>query len=390
MYTTSRSRVLSGLTCPRKRYWGYEHGGTGLVGPGSSISLSRGIALHALLEQQMRTGECLSILQQVQEEFTQTVTKLEALQAWEFDRARTIAQHLFLFEIAARALIPRIHSLLMETYHPVLVEGTHIVPLVEGEVEWYSREDAILLNKKDQTRWIFSFKTAEDFQPYRHLEDAKYAMQNVSEPWAAMQDGYEDIKGVLMLWLETGRLIAKRDEGFYHIENPLIWPWFDPSKGLFYWKYRYNNGGGVSKQIPKAAVKSPVWEMMSAKEWVEMLEQQQVIPNVEDALAERFYGPVVYPFPVEQQEHWLRQMRTGELKHSADSMRAAKLLGQGAIEWWQESLDMEWPQNEKACRYCSFTDLCWGGEKGLLQIGKKFTPREKRLKVEAISEEVEG
>lgn len=385
VYTVSRSRKICGDTCQRKRYWNYEHAGTGIVGPGSNLRAARGIAVHAILEAAQRGEDIARATEDAKLQFSTDFLSLETLQGWEYDRAHTLKEQCFFLDVASRTVVPSIAQRLADEYNILLVEGVHTVPLVEDVVNWYSREDALLKSKADGSRWLFSFKTVEDFQPWKHLEGATYALQNVTEPWAAMKDGYEDIKGVAMLWFEVGTSKVNKEKGCYEIDSPLVRPWFD-GKETFFWKYRFNG-----RQIPKGAEKVSVCDLMSPDEWSRMLLDRRVLPTEEDPLVDRYYGPVLYLYPPQEQvDRRIHQLQVSQADRQNAAEVTALALESGDINEWNACLDHYWPQNELSCRFCSYKELCWDGPQALTQIGTKFKPRAKRVHIETLVEQEGG
>lgn len=372
-YTTSRSRVLKGQECPRQRYWAYEFNERGLLSPGQSLVLDLGIQIHALLE----NANCgLEINSTMVESLDRMVSEKNYLpQNWEFNPMQTLKEHRFFIEVAGRVIVPRIAARISEHFNVMSVEGVHIVKLVDG-IDWYSREDGILQHKEDNKRWTFSFKTCQKFQTRRHLDVARVAMQNLSEPWAAMADGYEDIQGVAQLWFEVGDLKEDRKEGIFARQSPLIRPYYDGEK--FYWNYRWTDIESKSHQVPKGAKKVFIGDLLTVDEWIGMIE----VGEVEGLdFNQVVFGPILFPYSPEKAQRWKTQITAAE-KGRVVAREAAQLGLECSVEDWKIALDLYYPQHERACPYCPFYKLCHGGNDALLEIGRGFQMKEERVRKE--------
>lgn len=401
-YTISRTRLLDDDRCSRYEYWRYEHASKGVDAPGDALSRARGIALHQGL-----ANLSLSIKDQKNpmQVFMGMVEGRDP-QVWEFDPRRTLKEHQFLIEVSERVMLPAIKAKLEEEFHIVSVEQEHRIPLLDETYEdvaeysdghvikWYSREDGILDDKDDSSHWVHSFKTVEKYQPWLHGNNAKWAMQNVSEPWAVMNDkdpnviGVKEVRGVVMVWMESGKLTENKGDGHYSIDSPLVNPYCDG--GRYYAQYRWQDSQGNPCQVPRGAKRVPVYDKMKLSEWLALLKNGEVVGFNPRTL---FYGPNRFVYPRERTKDWLTQVRFRAMRMEARAKEAALFLEKGNTIEWRNALNKNFPMSEQHCGRCPYTDLCYGGDTGLMQIGAgKYTIRTDRSSDKAHVEvkEVEG
>lgn len=379
-YTTSRSRVLCGQECPRKRYWQYEYNQAGLLAPGQSLRLETGIAVHKMLEQSLKG-----------EEVSPPQMHNYVPETWEFYPEGTITEHEFFLQVVGEVVIPIIAQRLLKDYYMLLTEGTHVPTLVDNlgsdvaKVNWYSREDGLLRSKQDLDRWIFSFKTTKQFSTWATFDTARIAMQNVSEAWAATADGYQDIGGTLMSWLEVGDVKENKDDGLWERTSPLVRPYWDRVSQQAFWSYRYVGEDGRGHVVPKSAERRFIGEIMPLAEWVNLLQRGEVVGQDLNAT---IFGPVAFKLNKTRQEEWLRQVTSeakGEPLFAAASFITQRSLEEETVEEWLATLDRFYPQHERACRWCPFTQLCW--ERRYEKIGSLYKIKKVRHKIEEVVED---
>jgi hypothetical protein len=283
---------------------------------------------------------------------------------------------------------------------------------LDSELWWMSRPDALLRHKVTNDLQIMSFKTTGAWD-VRKERDALRDMQGLSEGveverrladwWERMQTGkvlhgdaefsrmlhdVADIPGpiidYLMVLAAPPRISAIRYEYLLKGERwkdkqlseklgiecrsqntPLLQPYkkigitaLDDEWG---WKYEYEDSEGRSKRLDyRSWKKTPVWEHMSMKAWIDMLDQGQVQPQAGDALAAQFVNPMTIYRLDDDLRDWIEQVEAQEVQVVKD---AAQVAGAQDDDEKRHLLNVLFPQTRRACEYpgtCSYVSICFG------------------------------
>lgn len=297
-----RSRVLAQQSCPRKRYWQYEHQGRGIQPIRMSIPLVVGQMVHRGLE------VILSAYQEVQtlpDKCSDNVTDAAVTVALlEYDkevkaRGFTLDPEEEAFSVYAeqKALIEgmiRVWALrrlpgFLEQFEVLEVEREDQFPLQakgsdwfrcngchsgtnvpdssccgklmekqesgQQEIVWMSRADGLLRERASGDLYVLSFKTSADWNDFKDKE-ARIDMQGMSELYAVEQrlrdeftkdygvdaeyaDAYPKLAGVQMEFLLKGRRSRDKETKQYLQDSILVRPYFKDGGGLIEDEYAW-------------------------------------------------------------------------------------------------------------------------------------------------------
>jgi hypothetical protein len=163
-------------------------------------------------------------------------------------------------------------------------------------------------------------------------------------------------------------------------DSPLIRAWRQDGITLEdrRWAATYKWWGELGRAGPAHTLpyrswkKSAVWESMSIREWVDMLDRgEEVQPEARDeegarvdVLAEQFVPPVVVYRAEDDMRDMLEQLEAQEVRVALDveEVRRAQARGEGE---YRSALNRLFPQTRSACSYpglCEFRPVCYGGE----------------------------
>jgi hypothetical protein len=266
-----------------------------------------------------------------------------------------------------------------------------------GQLWWMSRPDALLRHKVTNDLQIMSFKTTGAWD-VRKERDALRDMQGLSEGveverrlgewWEGLKEAQEVPGTPIWQYLRTlaapPRISAIRYEYLLKGERwkdkqlseklgiecrsqntPLLQPYkkigitaLDDEWG---WKYEYEDGEGRSKRLDyRSWKKVPVWEHMSMKAWIDMLDRGEVQPQAGDALAAQFVNPMTIYRNEDDLRDWVEQVEAQEVQVVKDAQTVA---GATDDDERRHLLNVLFPQTRRACEYpgtCSYVGLCFG------------------------------
>jgi hypothetical protein len=129
----------------------------------------------------------------------------------------------------------------------------------------------------------------------------------------------------------------------------------------FGWKYEFTDATGSTRRLDyRSWKKCYIWEQMSVRQWIDMLDTQQVQPDAGDALAAQFIPPMTVYRLEDDLRDWIEStehQETEVVKHSelvqistdADEKRSL--------------LNRFFPMSRNSCEYpgtCAFVSLCYG------------------------------
>lgn len=270
----------------------------------------------------------------------------------------------------------------LQKYEVLFVEKEIEVPL-SPDLIFMARPDAILREKATQDIYVLSFKTTGQWDT-RKEADAEFDMQGLSENWATEQSGLlapgEIVTGVLMEYL----LVGKREEspkgsGNYITGSFLIHPWLkegvtpetDEWAAKFYYDCKdphpmTSRGkptrcpGGKTHRLGDGFKRINVWERMTMKEYIDVLEKE-----TGDPLLDLFISQTHFRHK-EDIEDWYEQILEQEKKIAAHALDINTLATDGCktpVESARKLLNKWFPQHRASCAYptkCPMQELCWG------------------------------
>ncbi len=402
----SRSQMLLGQTCPKKREFAYHWQGKGVESTLLSEDLALGTAVHAGLELMMgaylstvrpetvegvdmvdiaascAAGSMLKSyedgleIQQAtitidpQSETAQLLAEEQANLAyalvWTFGRRR-LASLLERFEVVE--VEPEICWLVCSVggygdwpYEPVNDPAvTHIVMM--------SRPDAILRSRSDGRLWTVSWKTAKRFDG-GYVERFESDVQSLTEGLAVQAKYGEVPAGTLYTYFLKGDKTFDPETGAKRYTSPLVRPycnWTGVGEPQYRGAYKWFDEMGAEKRCGKGWERIDIWKSFEMPEWLELLDSGTVHPEANrDWLGEAVVEPEPRPFNPEYAERW----RQKAVQQEGDWI--AILQG-----------DRMATQDETGChvynRKCTFYGVCWRGETIEDQIASGY----KRLRQES-------
>jgi hypothetical protein len=363
-FLTSRSAIKEFHRCPRARYYQYHHLGTGIVPASHSIPLVVGSVVHVGLES-------LILGEDVEMAVSKTLTSYEEMLAgrgFEPDSDRTDTYYVYLeqkalVEALIRAFYFRGLPKFLEEYRIIRTERE--VPLaLTSEVILETRSDGELENLGLGGTYILSWKTTNSYDR-RKEKDNETDDQGLSE-WAALMQEHEDIAGVQMVYLKKGtRTEWPANSGLYYQNSSLVRPWMKDEipAPRFAHSYEWEDETG-SHRLGKGWRRVNIWEIMSIKEWIDLLESGRIQPEAGDYLTGVVIMPPPYSRKEDEIEDWVEQAGFQERK-VAGALENRRIMQTLDPDRFNERswLNAQFPQHRRSCNYptaCSFKSLCFG------------------------------
>lgn len=380
----SRSQMLLGQTCPKKREFAYHWQDKGVESTLLSEDLALGTAVHAGLEELMQGsdyGAAADIAQQVmmeqyrlglemqaatitidpQSETAQLLAEEQANLAyalvWTFGRRRLVSL-LERFEVVE--VEPEICWLVGELWNPGCFT-TYIVMM--------SRPDAILRSREDGRLWTVSWKTSKKFDG-GYIERFESDVQSLTEGLAVHAKYGEVPAGTLYTYFLKGDKTFDAETGAKRYTSPLVRPycnWTGVGEPQYRGAYKWFDEMGTEKRCGKGWERTDIWKSFEMPEWLELLDSGAIHPEANrDWLGEAVVEPEPRPFNPEYAERW----RQKAVQQESDWI--AILQG-----------DRIATQDETGChtynRKCTYYGVCWRGETIEDQIASGY----KRLRQES-------
>lgn len=398
----SRSQMLLGQTCPKKREFAYHWQGKGVESTLLSEDLALGTAVHAGLEYSLEVAPNISwtgsnLIEEAsslakESMLTQFQAGLEMQQsALTIDPQSETAQ-LLAEEQAnlAYALVwtfgrRRLASLL-ERFEVVEVEpeicwlvGWHqdaqddLVFAEENPfakaIVMMSRPDAILRSREDGRLWTVSWKTAKRFDG-GYVERFESDVQSMTEGLAVQAKYGEVPAGTLYTYFLKGDKTFDPETGAKRYTSPLVRPycnWAIVGQPQYRGAYKWFDEMGTEKRCGKGWERTDIWKSFEMPDWLEILDSGTIQPEANrDWLGEAVVEPEPRPFNPEYAERWRQKV----VQQEGDWI--AILQG-----------DRMATQDETGChvynRKCTYYGVCWRGETIEDQIASGY----KRLRQES-------
>lgn len=435
---TSRSRNLDYRRCNRSRWELHERAQTGFEPVRQAVPLVTGVGVHrglgALLTTRIANGTSARFspeeidlgasiaVADYEKSCKDRGLQLDELesQSFVFNEQRALVE--VLVRLGAMRVIPR----LLQTYEVLEVEQMDKRALYEDaelRIWWRSIPDALLRKRDDGQLYLLSWKTCAELPKD---DEARVDMQGVSEAWGIQpkldaQYNAQKIRGVQMVYLVKGqRREASADATaaagatkLYKTASPLIYGYQDqsfPPKLAWASKWKCSSphpmrkskwypsgecpGDGRNHQRGDDWTSFSVWDTLSVKTWMEMLDSGQVTPEAGDALDLQWTLPVPNFRTQEQIGDWLAQTKAQEVRIARDLLALRQLEGDAHArdldpialrDLLNESV--LGPQSTDNCnrwfgRKCPAWELCHGPEhvredpvaSGLYQVKEQYEP----------------
>lgn len=348
---TSRSKIATYLTCPRKCFWTYcaENGTTtlGWERRKLTIPLVTGIYVHRGLEAALNGLDGPAAAEVAKGEYLAEVGARGLAVEEGTDEQAVVdeqAAHVEALVLAwCRVRLPR----WLEEYEVVEVEVEDRVPLAE-DVVLAVRADVIVRRRADHRMFVVNFKTvgtADD----RWLKSWEVDMQLMTELLAAERRHGHEFGGVIIEGLIKGRRMPeKNDVGDvvgYRDQTPLLYGYkhdADPPLAPLEYSHEYTRRKGWHRfpvwkeQFPSAGGMSPL------SYWVNWLPEEVVE-------AQFTLVPPIMRDP-------------GRIESCVRQIVAIERNIASANHGYEFVLDEMFPQNTGECNWpskCPCYDLCW-------------------------------
>lgn len=275
------------------------------------------------------------------------------------------------------------------------------------ELWWMSRPDALLRHRQTNELQIMSFKTTGAWD-VRKERDALRDMQGLSEGveverrlldwWQLSREApakeaipivtAQGCRFEMFNWLAglaaPPRISAIRYEYLLKGERwkdkslseklgiecrsqntPLLMPYKKLGIAVgddeWAWKYEWEDADGKSRRLDyRSWKKQPVWEAMSVKEWIDILDSGTVQPAAGDALATVFVAPMTVVRIEDDLRDWIEQTEAQEVEVVKDAERVAEAQDE---QERRHLLNVLFPMTRRACEYpgtCNYVTLCYG------------------------------
>ena len=390
----------------RKRYWSYEHDGTGIAQPGQWLDPLMGTAVHegieALLMGQSITiavARAHTVMREAKEAGPILIFRLGLNAEDDFKEAMLLVEALVRGWHAVR------YRSVIETYDIIAVERELTVdyPCQGQTIRQLTRPDIILRRKVDGSVFIRNLKTASRIDDKWRMK-WRYDMQTFSEALAVESWLGEPVAGTIMEGFVKGsREAYPKGSGDYHWNSPLTRVWKrageppmteDDWAGRYEWSCTAPHGVGRSKCIGNRNHRlGPGYRKVSVTEFPDGVEGwiNHLLTHDRALLEEQFVEltPIIRsPYEIER---WKRQAlpREVEIREHRDYIDAIN-KSEGTperlkypimydVDAQEEALDRFFPMStaDGNCVWpsaCPFLEVCWGTMGDDLE-GNGFAPR---------------
>lgn len=409
-YETDRSRILANQSCPRLRYWSYEHNGKGIQPVKKSLPLVFGAAFHEGTEMlldpitwDVPTPEGVDRVEtetavRFAKSFLEDAFKASAVDLEEPQTVYNMAEQAAIAEGLIRGWAAHRLPQFMETFEVLEVEQEGRATLCEApELVLMFRPDALVRDRISGDLYVISWKTSSMFAKFVEEKCAR-DMQSMSEVWGWTNDQEQGnwkeqmgrsnetavpsteesparIEGTIYLFAVKGQRRLDEWDGIRKQSTPLAYAWLKegptPEENEWSWAFDYateeiNERTGKPKhtKLGKGWRKVPVWTHYEGgiKQWIDDLANQRVQPRHLNALEAVFPEMLPVSRRASEIDSWRRQTISQELRVQQQT-RAVTQAAQVGPEKFREVLDREFPQHTHSClaynSKCSMWDVCW-------------------------------
>lgn len=385
IYHTSRSKIKEFHRCPRACYYQYHLDGTGIVSANSPIPLVVGGSVHIGLEALIR-GEGPDVAcEKALADYSARCTE-RPLEITEFEDSYYVYnEQRALLEALILAFYYRGLTSFLEEYEVLETEKeTPLELFAEGVLE--TKADGLLRKRSTGELYILSWKTAKAYDKRKQKEN-ETDDQGLSE-WAALTQrllniaslstpegkplwwysGPEiplKIAGVQMVYLIKGTRTDYPSGSGKPVQNSfLVRPWIKEgfSSPQFAWSWNWQDEVS-NRTLGKSYRRVNIWELMSIKEWIELLAAGGIQPEAGDALSSVVIMPPPYIRDQIEIEDWVEQasyqeesiarnLADMEVNRAEDDIRGDR----------HTQLNAYFPQHRRSCEYptaCTYKKLCF-------------------------------
>lgn len=420
MTLVDRSRIIAAQTCRRLRFLNYEALGTGIVPVRTNVALSTGSAIHKGVEL-LLLGKSIDIavgialgeyealvnnkeldLENNEEQlfvFNEQKALIEALiRVYYKIQLPLILQEYEVLEVEKEILFPLIENKdyqcpSCDNYNCHLYKGdyycdtcldTRMIKLPE-DITLMSKPDAILRDKSTGGLVVYSLKSSSSWNDTNEKQN-KYDDQGISELIATEYLLGEEVEAIKMDFLIKGSRTKLKDGDVYRkLQNSfLIHPYkMDTGFNDIEFRLDYTRAKGWSR--------CNIWEVMSIKEWVDFLFENnyEALAGGYDKEGNKSGGVIVSPYvynrSLEDIEDWIASTRYQEqtiTKHIQELWEMRHDLVGPREDYsgpgYRELLNRYFPKNRRNCysygSMCQFVDICWSGIRTTSVEYEKRTP----------------
>lgn len=383
---TDRSRMVE--VCPRKRYYTYHYGGTGLIPTARNEDLLIGASVHEGVDLLLQGGSLMKSLDVAQ----QCYMEGKPWGDWLLPEQKEILTQDGLHLVTA--LVYAFHTCYLDRY-----KDEYEVLEVEEEINWLvrmigkrhlvcmSRPDAILRDKKTGRLWHVSHKTSKRFDEST-LAGLDVDIQRFAEGYAILAKYGEPIEGTFYNYFIKGD--RRRDEatGMDRYTTGLIRPYVNfmtpgevtPQMIRFAYEWDELNPktGKVSKsRPPKGWEKSDIYRVMDYMTYLDWLREKWVQREGADYLLDSQAGMIPVFWDMKHATRWLFGIQRTEREWN-ENFEESKNIGMEAME---TVMNLHFPLVSQQCfsynHRCQWFESCWRGKtpESLLE-GGSLTHRE--------------
>jgi len=367
MRVSDRSRYEEYFKCPRKRYYGYEYGGRGIVGLGSNEDLAFGSGIHNGLEELILTGDFDLALKRLEAE----IKDVEGETADGYPKLDEFyALGYGMLSLFKTQVLPK-----QKEQFDIKDTELEIVLELTNDLIWMSRIDAHLLRKAKGTHlpYVWEYKTSATNYADELVNSAQDNFQFLMEA-AALEHHYDTVGGdsplyvggtqllVLLKGVKTWASATEEARGIkgqrrmgpftyaYHKSDP-----FHADPGVDEWQPKYHAGW----------TRVPIW----------------IYPGLEKYYSEEFFydtkhksykdnmGLIFQPPPISLDRKKFENLKTQIINVEFMIEEGVKAIN-ATPEMTETTLDMFFPQNFLNChkdggfnkKDCPYVPVCHGGD----------------------------
>ena len=379
-----RSRITVTEHCMRERYLGYHWGGVGLDRISLRLDLEVGKCTHAILadvlfilnnhsfSETLLNQSINQHLNTFEADIRQRGIELELAAGYEQAEDGTVVLQpppieftLGLYKCWIRNAVTAWTAVrgpqFIQTYEVISIEQEEELLLADGQLLFLSRPDAVLKRHSDGELFILNFKTVGEPNQWWQ-EQWPLDMQTLTECLPIEARLGQRVSGVLIEGLVKGgkRCQHPRDSGQWWINSPFCWAWTKPAAppfpGEYAAKYEWTDEDGNSRRLGKGYRRTPVFEDMGAREWLQWLMEHEP-----ELVRQQF---VQLPAILRNDaacEQWVRQNVAREHRMFLE----AQFINGIESNYQQVALDASFPMSTSGGNCirpsrCQFFDVCHG------------------------------
>lgn len=410
-YLTDRTRILKFQQCPRSRYYHSEINSIGITPNTSSVSLTKGLAVHKGVENLNSQVQHIQASGQIAngidveaavkaglDYFDDNISKGEFSLESDSSGAQeyTYREQQALIEFGIRGYAISRLPYHIVTYQIMSVEKELLVEL-DNNLVLMTRLDGEEKRIDNNGSYIYELKTSyawDNPESKTHPIEDEYriGMQALGNLIAAEASDSIKRHGIVSEFFINGsRREDKKDNGIYKQDSWTIRPWMKRNvvgPDEYAWQYWYTDRFGNNHSLGKSYNRVNIWEMMTVKEWIEILAERKVQPDLGDPFSKVFISPL----PLQRTDSDVRSWLINTISQELRVIEGIEKVNNAAndSEYWQ-LLDEYFPKYTHSCinkyrKYCPFYILCHGELAGSRNVkdGGMFRDREPHHEAEQV------